>query len=168
MRRWLAVSGLPSSIQNPPRKRPLPPLVLWVGVLLADWCIMAPVLLIGAMMSSGWVGGSSHPENFWRMVILAVAALTVLSAVVLFAWRHVRWFYWIALVVLAIVSWSNVEGLYKGLVHPTEECGIGFALAVTGLFLCPLSAALLAARKARAYYAALVAYRRPTDTDATR
>ena len=128
------------------------------GSRLVDW--RDDVLWMG--------GGSSHPENFWRMVIPAVAALTVLSAVVLFAWRHARWFYWIALVLLAIVSWSNVAGLYKGLVHPTEECGIGFALAVTGLFLCPLSAALLAARTARAYYAALVAYRRPTDTDATR
>ena len=161
------MSGLPPSIQELPRKRPLPPLVLWVGVLLADWCIMVPVLLIGTMMSSGWIGGSSHPENFWRIVIPAVAALVVLSVVVLFVWRHVRWLYWIALVLLAIVSWSNVAGLYKGLVHPTEECGIGFVLAVTGLFLCPLSAALLAARKARAYYAALVAYRKPTGADAT-
>ena len=162
------MSGLPPSIQELPRKCPLPPLVLWGGVLLADWCIMAPVLLIGAMMSSGWVGGSSHPENFWRIVIPAFAALFVLSALVLFVWRHVRWFYWIALVLLTIVSWSNVAGLYKGLVHPTEECGIGFVLAVTGLFLCPLSAALLAARNARAYYAALVAYRRPTGTNAAR
>ena len=162
------MSGLPPSIQNPPRKRPLPPLVLWVGVLLADWCIMAPVLLIGAMMSSGWVGGSSHPENFWHIVIPAFAVLAVLSALALFAWRHVRWFYWIVLVLLTIVSWSNVAGLYKGLVHPTEECGIGFVLAVTGLFLCPLSAALLAARKARAYYAALVAYRRQIGADAAR
>ena len=110
--------------QNPSRKRPLPPLVLWVGVLLADWCIMAPVLLVGAMMSSGWVGGSSHPENFWCWVIPAFAVLAVLSALVLFVWRHVRWFYWIVLVLLAIVSWSNVAGLYKGLLHPTEECGI--------------------------------------------
>ena len=168
MRRWLAVSGLPSSIQNPPRKRPLPPFVLWVGVLLADWCIMAPVLLIGAMMSSGWVGGSSHPENFWHIVIPSLGVLAILSALALFAWRHVRWFYWVALVLLAIVSWSNVAGLYKGLLHPTEECGIGFVLAVTGLFLCPLSAVLLAARKARAYYAALVAYRRQIGADAAR
>ena len=64
---------------NPPRKRPLPPLVLWLGVLIADWCIMAPVLLIGAMMASGWVGGSSHPENFWRIVIPSLAVLSVLS-----------------------------------------------------------------------------------------
>ena len=28
-----------------------------------DWCVMAPILLIGAMMASGWVGGSSHPEK---------------------------------------------------------------------------------------------------------
>lgn len=82
---------MPPSIQNPPRKHPLPPLVLWVGVLLADWCIMAPVLLIGAMMSSGWVGGSSHPENFWHIVIPSLGVLAILSALALFAWRHVRW-----------------------------------------------------------------------------
>ena len=85
------------TVQNPPRKRPLPPLVLWLGVLIADWCIMAPVLLIGAMMASGWVGGSSHPENFWRIVIPSLAVLSVLSVLVLFVWRHFRWLYWIGL-----------------------------------------------------------------------
>ena len=57
------MSGLSPTVQNPPRKRPLPPLVLWLGVLIADWCIMAQILLIGAMMSSGWVGASSHPPG---------------------------------------------------------------------------------------------------------
>ena len=63
---------------------------------------------------------------------------------------------------------AAVAGRSEHGIPPTEECGIGFVLAVTGLFLCPLSAALLAARKARAYYAALVAYRSPTGTDAPR
>ena len=94
---------------NPPRKRPLPPLVLWLGVLIADRCLMAPVLLVCAMMASGWVGGSSHPENFWRIVIPSLAVLSVLSVLVLFVWRHFRWLYWIGLGGVSIVSWLNCK-----------------------------------------------------------
>ena len=147
-------------LQNAPSKRPMPPLVLWIGVLLADWCIMAPILLIGAMMASGWVGGSSHPENFWRIVIPSLATLLVLSFLVLFVWRHSRWFYWILLGGIALVSWGFAKELFSWMSHPTRECGIGLILAVTGLFLTILSAVFMASLKVRNYYAALDDYRR--------
>ena len=153
---------------NPSRKRPLPPLVLWLGVLIADWCIMAPVLLIGAMMASGWVGGSSHPENFWRIVIPSLAVLSVLSVLVLFVWRHFRWLYWIGLGGISIVSWVNAKELFRWMSHPTEECGIGLILAVTGLFLSVLSAVFIASSKANNYYAALGNFRRMRNTPTDR
>jgi len=157
-----------SQWRNAPHKRPLPPLVLWLGVLIADWCIMAPILLIGAMMSSGWVGGSSHPETFWRIVIPSLAVLSVLSTLVLFVWRHFRWLYWIVLGGIAIVSWVNAKELFRWMSRPTEECGIGLFLAVTGLFLSVLSAVLIASSKAKNYYAALADFRRMRTNPADR
>ena len=154
--------------QNPPRKRPMPPPILWLGVLIADWCIMAPILLIGAMMSSGWVGGSSHPENFWRIVIPSLAVLSVLSVLVLFVWRHFRWLYWIVLGGISIVSWVNAKELFRWMSRPTEECGIGLILAVTGLFLSVLSVVVIACSKAKNYYAALADFRKMRNTPTDR
>ena len=138
----------------------MPPPILWLGVLIADWCIMAPILLIGAMMSSGWVGGSSHPENFWRIVIPSLAVLSVLSALLLFVWRHFRWFYWVVLGGIALVSWVNAKELFRWMSRPTDECGIGLILAMTGLFLSVLSAVFIASSKAKNYYAVLADFRR--------
>ena len=90
--------------------------------------------------------------------------LSVLSVLVLFVWRHFRWLYWIGLGGVSIVSWVNAKELFSWMSHPTEECGIGLILAVTGLFLSVLSAVFIASSKANNYYAALDNFREMRNT----
>ena len=144
--------------------RPLPPVTMWLGVLMADWCILAPCLLLFALMCAPFVGGSWDGDRFHVMAYPAIAVVVLSSILVLCGFRRVRWFYWIVIGLETVIAWINIRELSHWIIrwfaHMSngDDC-IGMVLAITGLLFCPLSCFMLASRQSRQYFFRLRTYR---------
>jgi len=55
---------------------------MWLGVLMADWCILAPCLLLFALMCAPFVGGSWDGDRFHAMAYPAIAVVVLSSILV--------------------------------------------------------------------------------------
>lgn len=144
--------------------RPLPPVSLWFGVIMADWCILAPCLLLFALMCAPFVGGTWDGERFRQMTYPTIVIVFLSTILVLSGFRHFRWLYWILLGLESMIAWISACELFHWIIrwfsHMTscDDC-VGLAVALTGLVLCPLSMYLLASRRSRLYFDHLRAWK---------
>lgn len=136
-------------------RRPYPPFSLWCGVLLADWCVLLPMMVLGLSLCMAIVSCSPTTfANFWVVTIPTVCVLVVFSTMLLLGWRYVRWFYFIFLAIIVFLSLVFSKHLLHDLFisrQLSKDSIIPLSLAVTGLVLSPCSIFLLASKKTACY-----------------
>ena len=81
---------------------------LSLGLLLADICLLVPVVIVAGLANSAFMGGTPNVSGFWTCMALAGGVLVVLNAAVELGLYWLRWLFCAVLAGLVVVTlgWS--------------------------------------------------------------
>lgn len=111
----------------------------WIGLLLADACIMFPWYWFSMFACSPFVGGSFRTEQFHAMISGAVTALGALTLLVVCCAYWLRWLFYLILVPMFFGSLYLVPMLVDCIGKRNGEAVLVAIFAFIGLVLDPLS-----------------------------